>query len=192
MRLQRPAEAHATDDAGITLIELMIYMVLSVVVLLLVGNVMIQSFRVQNSVSTSNGATGSGQLVINSLEDGIRNSTTLTQTSNASGDLLVARTNNKAGTVSCGYQAWYFSSTAKGIYTKSSTTAITAPTTTAQLDAWVRIAGNITKSGATAVFATAALQVEVRFNVTPSSGSPVPFKTTVISNGTTLESYECS
>jgi len=182
-----------SSDSGITLIELMIYIALGAVVISVVGSVMIQSFRVQDSVQTSNSATGDGQLVIASIQTGVRNASVLSMSSTSDGELLIARTNNSAGAVSCKYRAWYYASAGTGsIYTKSSATAITAPTTSAALSTWTRLTTGVSRSGTTAIFATSAQQVDVRFNVAVRDSNPVPFKTTIISRGTTLESYQCS
>jgi hypothetical protein len=190
---QHRSEQDSADqrDAGVTLIELLVYCLLSVIVLGLVGTMLIQSLKVQTQVQGTNSAASTGQLVSSSVNRGVRNSTTVSWASSASGELLVARTNNSVGTVSCGYKAWYYSISASSIYTTTSSSAITEPNTS-QLATWTVLATGIQKSGATFIFTVSGLQVDIRFNVVVGTETPLPFKTTAISNGTTLESVQCS
>jgi hypothetical protein len=190
---QHGSEQNNADhrDAGVTLIELLVYCLLSVIVLGLVGTILIQSLKVQTQVQGTNSAASTGQLVSSSVTRGIRNSTTVTWASSASGELLVSRTNNSVGTVSCGYKAWYYSINAKTIYATTSASAIAEPSTS-QLGTWTILATGIQKSGTTFIFTVSGLQVDIRFNVAVGTESPLPIKTTAISNGTTLESVQCS
>jgi hypothetical protein len=162
-----------------------------VVVLLIVGTLMIQSFTVQGDVQTSNNATTVSQAAVASIQNGVRTSTVLTWSSSSSGELLIARTNNSVGAVSCKYQAWYYS-TAGTLYTKRSTALPTAPTTAAQFATWNKLATGVSRSGSTLAFTTSSTQVDVRFNIAVEGGNSLPIKTTIVSRGTTLESHQCS
>jgi Tfp pilus assembly protein PilW len=184
-------ENEKTSETGLTLIELLIYTILGSIVLVMVGGILIQSLQVQKTVGNTNSAASSGQLVAASVERGVRTSTTVAWSSSASGELLVARTNNSVGTVSCGYDAWYWANAGTGaIYYNTSASAITEPSS-GQLATWTKLATGIQKSGTTLIFTVAGQQVAVRFNVAVGTDTPLPIKTTAVSNGTTLESSQC-
>jgi hypothetical protein len=184
-------ESEESSEAGFSLVELMVYAILGVLALVMVGGILIQSLQVQNRVGTTNSAASSGQLVAASVERGVRTSTTVAWSSSASGELLVARTNNSVGAVSCGYDAWYWANAGTGaMYYTTSASAITEPSS-GQLATWTKLATGIQKSGTTLIFTVSGQQVAVRFNVAIGTDTPLPIKTTAVSNGTTLESSQC-
>lgn len=61
------------DDAGLTLIELIVGIVVSTIVLIGVGTIMINSWLAQNDVLSTTEATNRGQFVSSSIERAMRN-----------------------------------------------------------------------------------------------------------------------
>jgi len=178
-------------ESGITMVELLIYSVLAIVVLGIVGNILIQSLGVDKSVRNRSEATRIGQLVATAVQSDVRNSTEVTWSSTAAGELLTMTTRNAAGAISCKYDAWYFSNASGSIRKKTSTTAVTAPTAS-QLETWTLLGDQIAKDGSNSVFTRSGLNVDLRFLALAGNADPVLITTTVVSRGTTLEVSQCS
>lgn len=60
-------------EHGFTLVELLVYMLLSVLVLAIVGTLMVNTMRVQRSVTGVTSANNAAQSVVNALEIAVRN-----------------------------------------------------------------------------------------------------------------------
>jgi hypothetical protein len=192
---RRMSMVRAEPDAGLSLMEVVMALVLSTVVLGIVGSLLFQTFNVQTRVRTSATAVNEGQTVLSSIQAKLRPSTVLTSTADASGVLLVAQTKNAAGVTSCGYRAYYFKYGNGGaIYTKSSTSAITAPSS-AQLASWLTMITGVSKVGSDLPFSlgtgTTAAVATIHFYVTVSGASPIEFKSSAVSRQTKLESSQC-
>jgi type II secretory pathway pseudopilin PulG len=183
--------ARDDDQAGITLVELLIYSMLAIVVLGIVGNILIQSFTLDKSVRSRSEATRIGQLIATAVQSDVRNSTEVTWSGSASGEMLTMSTKNAAGVISCTYDAWFFSSADGSIRKKASSTAIATPTA-AQLATWTLLGDRISRDGASNVFTRTGLKVDLRFLALAGSAKPVLINTTVVSRGTTLEASQCS
>jgi type II secretory pathway pseudopilin PulG len=173
-----------------TLVELLIYSSLAIVVLGIVGTILIQSLSLDKSVRGRNEAIQIGQLIATAVQSDVRNSTEVSWSSTASGEMLTMSTKNAAGAISCNYDAWYFSSTSGTIRKKSSPTIITTPTA-AQLDTWTLLGDKVSKDGSRNVFTRAGLNVDLRFLALTGTADPVLISTTVVSRGTTLEASQC-
>ena len=63
----------AESDRGITLVELLVYMLLAIVVLTIVGSILINSFQAERQVRDAAQSNSTAQLVAESLGRGIRN-----------------------------------------------------------------------------------------------------------------------
>lgn len=64
-----------SDDSGLTLVEIVIYMVLAVVVGTIVVSVLIGTLKGQDQVTSTTTATTRGQVVAQSIEKALRNAT---------------------------------------------------------------------------------------------------------------------
>ena len=84
MRNERP------DDEGVSLIELILYMLIAGVILALVSATFINGWMAQASTTDRDAATGQANLVSASLQKSIRNAGALSLTTGTS-DTLVAR-----------------------------------------------------------------------------------------------------
>jgi type II secretory pathway pseudopilin PulG len=178
-------------ESGMTLVELLIYAMLAVVVLGIVGNILIQSLTVDNSVRGRSEATKLGQLIATAVQSDVRNSTEVSWSSTPAGELLLMTTKNSAGAVSCKYQAWYYATAGDGsVRSRVSSTAIAAPTA-AQLQTWTLLGSDISRDGTNHAFTRNGLAVDIRLLIETGDSDPVLIKTTVASRGTTLESTQC-
>jgi hypothetical protein len=120
-----------TNDEGFGLAELGIYAVLSVTVLTIVASVFFTSLNTRTQVTNLNRATSVGQLIATSIEEGVRNASGPTSTSDPVqrngikndpptefGQLLRARVAVGASnaTIVWRCQAWFYSSDTNAVY----------------------------------------------------------------------------
>ena len=166
-------------EEGFTLIELMVYIALSVVVLLICGGIFVNSVNAERSVRGVNNATNLGQLVSQSVTNGVRNSSNIVLSAPSSGtQLLMTRSVGSAATPVWTCNAWYLSN--GEIRTKQSATAITAPTA-AQLATWTLLNPDVKASGSNPVFALTARRIDLVFESKNGTGKAVLFKTSAVS-----------
>lgn len=124
------------SERGITMIELLVYMVLAPLVLVMVGGLLINSITTQQTVRTAAEANTTGQLVMRSVDSGVRNASAVQVSEN--GRLLVARTSIGADAWIC--RAWYVDPADQGtVYMTESTTAAGIDTSTAA-SGWTQLA----------------------------------------------------
>lgn len=96
-------------DRGLTLIELIVYMLLATIVIGIVATIMINSFRVDTQVRETAAATSDAQLLAESLGRGIRNAGYIEATAPAAGQVYVrtqSRDSGSTGDWVC--SAWFF------------------------------------------------------------------------------------
>lgn len=112
-----PRSAHS-DEAGYSLIELIVAASLGVLVLTLLGGMMVASISAQNSVTTTMNATGEAQVLARQLESQVRLASVVYVVDGADTDsqLLVARTETGSGGHDWECQAWFYDDTAKAIF----------------------------------------------------------------------------
>lgn len=164
-------------DRGFTLVELLIASILMVLVLTLVGGVLIQGLRIQNTVQASTTAATTSQLASQSLSRGIHNSLRLQVSTPAAGISLlqaVVRSDDStkpAGTLVC--QAWVI--TGGEFRTTRSGSAIAAPTSASAVTNWTLLASGVASvDSATPVFIdVGATSVDIAFTVDAPDSSPV-------------------
>ncbi|MET4638620.1 hypothetical protein [Mycetocola sp. 2940] len=125
--------ADSDRESGMSLVELLVYSVLSIVVLTLVGSVLTAALRSEQQVRSLSEATSLGQLVSRSVEEGIRNASSIDppNESDVNGELLRARVaiGASAGAVKWECQAWYFAPSTGSFYSaRDDSGAIAAPT----------------------------------------------------------------
>lgn len=99
-----PRRIRLADDRGITLVELLVYMVLSGLVLSILGGLLINSIRTQATIRSASEANTSGQLVLRTIESGIRNASAVRVS--GAGTLLVIRTAEGTDDWIC--RAWWY------------------------------------------------------------------------------------
>lgn len=177
------------DDKGFTLVELLIASGLMVLVAVIVGSILVNSFNAEKTVRTTTQAASAGQLVASSIEQGVRNATWLDLAATNGEYFLRVRTASGAETVTWSCQAWFVSG--GSAYTRVATTAITRPTT-ANLTGWTLLASGLAQSGSTAVLSKDNRQIHITFEVTAGDAQPVLIQTSALSRQTGTESAPCS
>lgn len=160
-------------DGGITLVELLIYILLGVVVLTIVSAVLINSFRVEDQVRDAAQSASTAQLVAESLGQGVRNASAI-EVSAPTVDTALVRTRSidgsDAGAWFC--QAWHWSG--DELRTTRSATAIPAPDAAA-LATWTLLATDVEQVASTPVFILGSDErsLGVTFSVGIGDGVPV-------------------
>lgn len=91
-------ERHLDDDAGVTLLELIVGILVSTIVLIGVGSVLIGAWLTQSDVLSTSEATNRGQLVSSAVERAMRNG--LYFDVSAGGTVLMVET-TLGGTLKC-------------------------------------------------------------------------------------------
>lgn len=153
------------NDGGLTLVELMVTCVLTLIVMAAASGLLISLIRTPQAVTQRVDASGSAQVAANSIVSGIRNSSDFRLTSPQGTDqLLVARTAESGSTIVWVCSAWYYSATDQSIrFTTSSTTIPAAPTST-DLTAWTVLDTSVTPTSGTSIFTVWGEEVGLAFN----------------------------
>lgn len=151
----RNARTRIAEDDGITLVEVLIAAVLSLIVLGVMAGMFISTTNAEANVRGLTTATTQSQLAWNTIDRSTRNSSIVAVASVGSDMVLRARTVGSGTTAVWGCTAFYWSATDKTIRYSTSTSAIAAPANTAAQRSWTLLADNVVKTGSTAVFAVA-------------------------------------
>lgn len=155
-----------SDDAGMTLVELVVYASLSVLVLTVLLGVFLSASQTQAATRNRDVAAGTAQVATNSIQVGIRNASSF----NIAGNLLRARV---ALVASAGWQcqAWALTTGGDLVYTTSSS-SIAVP---ADYAGWTTLASKVSGSLASgALFQTQGAtgnQLKYAFAVTVGAGT---------------------
>ena len=168
------------SERGFTLIELMVAGMLSVVVLILVGGMLINSMKAERVVRDATSASNAGQLVATSITRGVRNSSALNLSAPVPGaQLLLARVSGTSADASAFVcQAWYFAG--DEIRMTVSPTAIVPPTP-AQLATWTLVADGVVQVSGSPVFTLNGKQLDLKLNASAGDGAPVLISTSAVS-----------
>lgn len=167
-------------DAGITLIELLIYSFLAIVVLTLVGQFLINSLRVDTQVRNGAEAASNAQVAAASIGRGVRNASAVEVVEVEPG-LQVLRTRSIGGgdTPVWLCQAWAIQDGA--LRWTSSDAAI--PITAQAVAGWTLIVDNVRPAPGKPYFAANAADraVDFAFTIANGDGAPILIDTTAIS-----------
>lgn len=188
-----------SEQRGFTLVELMISSGLTLIVLVIAGGVLISGLRTQEIARTVTDAANTAQLIVHSVQTGVKNASAITVTSNTTTgtQLLLVRTvsSDPASTApSC--QAWYYTPANGGaVYTTKTTpaTAITLPTGGPQ-GVWTILGSGISPADPITgkVFnAPNGGRVELKFDVAAGSHPYVLINTMTYNSQSTSVSSPC-
>ena len=170
--------SNGESDRGMSLVELLVYMSLSLVVLIVAGAMLISSTRAQTQVSGATSASTAGQLIMRSVQTGVRNASDVDLAVPSTGtQILTVRTQDGQTPVQWSCQAWYFTPAEGGsLYTKRipATVAIPAP---GSLSSWTLLGTGVSVSGAPVFTASAGL-VTVSLSISAGAGAPQALKST--------------
>lgn len=176
------ARVNGRGEDGVSLVELLIYMLLAVTVLTIISAILINSLQAERTVRSSAQATGTAQLAAQSLNRGIHNASAIEVTSPASGITLVRTRSidsSAAGVWRC--EAWVV--VGGQMRATTSSVAIAPPTTAAAASSWLLLIDGVQPIGANPIFSLAADErsLAVGFTVANGSGVPVTLDTTIVS-----------
>ncbi len=191
--------ALGTEQRGFTLVELMISTGLTLIVLVIAGGVLISGLRTQEIARSVTDAANTAQLIVHSVQAGVKNASAITVTSNTTTgtQLLLVRTvsSDPASTApSC--QAWYYTPANGGaVYTTKTTpaTAITLPTGGPQ-GVWTILGSGVSPADPITgkVFnAPNGGRVELKFDVAAGSHPYVLINTMTYNSQSTSVSAPC-
>jgi type II secretory pathway pseudopilin PulG len=171
--------AKPRPESGFTLIELMLYMGLSVIVFAVVVGMLTNSGRAQSEVDGVTKASNAGQLIIRAVQTGVRNASQVSLTASGGTQLLMVRTAGGQTPVQWTCQAWYFTPNAGGtLYTlRTPATGPLPPPTPGTLSSWSVLGTGISVSGAQVFTASAGL-VTVSLNINAGSATPISLNST--------------
>lgn len=172
------------DDAGFSLIELLVAMGLFGIIITIVGSVIISALTADRTVREVTTSTTDGQLVVNIIEETVRNSTAVSVETAADGVSTFATARTTAGgTPRC--QSWFYDDETGAVFERSSATAVDAPIPGAVSDEWTSVSQGLAPIVDDAgdpipVFALAGTRgISVSFSVDGGSGTSSLFITTV-------------
>jgi type II secretory pathway pseudopilin PulG len=185
-------------EDGFTLIELLIYMGLFTVVLVVVGGLLLNGMRTQQTIKSVTDAANTAQQITRSVQAGVRNATAITVISDAAAgtQLLIARTiGSDPNSTAAACQAWYYTPLNGGaVYVTRTTPAavITVPSGGPQ-GVWSLLGDGVNPNPVTGkVFnAPSGTRVDLVFNVTAGSHPYVLINTTTYTPQTTTVSAPC-
>ena len=179
------------SEHGVTLVELLVYIMLSSIVLAIASAFLIS--MLQNSSTTTAVGTSStaAQLTARSIETGIRNSSDFNMTNPTGSDqMVVARVISRGAAVTWSCQAWYYSATEGSVRTTSSAAAIVAPTA-AQLATWTLLNDGVVPLSGTTIFAVSGRELNVAFKTSADGHPPVAITTSAFSRAGATGSVSC-
>lgn len=172
------------DDAGFSLVELLVAMGLFGIIITIVGSVIISALTADRTVRQVTGSTTDGQLVVNIIEETVRNSTAVSVTTAADGVSTFATSRTTAGgTARC--QSWFYDDTLGEVFERSSASAVAAPNPGAVGAEWTRVSAGVAPvdDGTGTLLPVFALEgtrgLSVTFSVDGGSGTSSLFITTV-------------
>ena len=196
MNIPRGERHH--PEAGISLVELLIYALLSLVVLAVVGGVLASGLKTQATVQTVTDATTTAQQIVSSVQSGVRNASAVTIVSppTAGSQMLIARVvamDPSSTAPSC--QAWYYTPSNGGaLYTKKTTPAsVIAVPASDPPTGWSLLGVGVAplSSGGAVFTAPAGLRVELNLYVAAASQPKVRMSSTIYTPQTTTVSTPC-
>jgi Tfp pilus assembly protein PilW len=179
MTSRRELAIDDSGESGFSLVELITYMLILSLVLSIVGGILISTTSTEQDVRTRAQATTKGQLVMNSVQAGVRNASFIRLDDLTDAQLLTVRTAGAGSSIAWACQAWYFTTAEGGsIYTKRTdpATAIATPTSLT-LSTWVKLADNVSVAGAD-VFTAVAGQAGIGLVVATDHGAPITMSST--------------
>ena len=179
-----PAAPNLSDReraaAGFTLIELLVYMMLSLIVLVLVAGIFVNSLKAEGTVRTATEANNAAQLVAQSVGRGARNASDFWHSDpGVSPEILILRTVGSATEPTWYCEAWSYDS--GDIRTMRLSGTIPHAQTSSSVRSWTLLVSGsqpvLTGAVADPVFSVLNRQVELKFKVPTAAGQSVLINT---------------
>ncbi|WP_168626189.1 MULTISPECIES: type II secretion system protein J [unclassified Cryobacterium] len=170
------------DERGITLVELIIYAMLSVLILSIVGGMLVNSLTAERIVRDSSQASNTGQLVAQSVTRGVRMASKL-EVSTPTPDSVVMRAlivdDALASPATAHCEAWYFGN--GELRTTRSPSAIPIPGSHADAEGWTLLATGVAEVGARPAFSVTGLSANLALELDTGDSSPLLIETSAVS-----------
>ncbi len=172
----------APDDDGLSLVELIIYMLIGSLIVGVLTTIFINGLSAQTSTTDRNAATGQANAAAASLQQSIRNAVDVSPDSGSSNALVaVVATGSNDNSWQC--RAWVLTGAKELKYKASSSAIDTSNTTTG----WVTLAKGVTGALSGSMFSIASTTVSYGFSLT-AGAQTVPVKgsatTQAVASGT--------
>jgi prepilin-type N-terminal cleavage/methylation domain-containing protein len=179
--LRRAERAERPADAGMTLVELLVAMLIGTIVLLLIGATFHRTLVTQRDVTALSQAANQAQTAANQVERSVRNATavgTATTASSIQNVRMRTRTGASGGAATrC--EAYAYDPAAKTLRFKASSTAIDPNTSST----WTLLVDKVSPSAGTQLLPTATVagktQVTLAWSVSAGQVKPVRVDTVV-------------
>ena len=135
------------DDAGFTLIEVIVSAALGVLVLVLVGTFFMSSFAGQSTVTSTADAASRAQLMARQFDQQLRGASAVAVFDGATSDsqLLVARTATGEHDVDYHCEAWFYDATAEAVFHTTFDGESTWPWG-ASITSWIDLGSGLTEA----------------------------------------------
>ena len=182
--------ASKKDQQGFSLVELIVYTLISSMLLTVVASVFISLYSVQEDVLQSGKSAGELQLVAASINYGVRNSTAVSLSETAAGQLLLAETLTGADEAVTLCQAWWFDGESMSMFSSSGPTRESLPTT-ASTNGWILLSDGIDALEEAPLFAQIGNTVEFSMKSTNAQGIVTEIKSRISGRGQYSESSTC-
>ena len=183
----------AESESGVGLVELLIYMMLSVLILGIVGSFLINGLRAESIVRTATQSTTAGQLALESIQRGVRNSSGFAVSVPEDRDqdqLVIVRTAGGGEDLVYTCQAWYYSASEGTIRTETSpdgvAVSIENPLT------WTLIVEGVAPGASGTVFAKLGSELTIDFTVAAQEREPIIIQSSARSRASLMETESCA
>lgn len=181
------------NDEGFTLSELAVYGALLGIVLTTAAGILISGSIAERTVRVAVGASTESQLVADSIETGVRNSSGYALSAPSAGtQLLRARVAQGTTGVVWNCAAWYYTPNLSNgsIWYKASSSAILNPTT-GNIATWTMLADDVKPENGTTVFSIGANQLSFAFHTEAGTDPAVGISSSATSRASVWETLPC-
>lgn len=178
------------DDAGLTLVELLVASALLALVLAVGGALLIGAAAAQRTVSSLTDPASAGQALVAQLDRGIRNATAFRLEDRDEGQLLVARVLSGADAGAALCHAWHYESATGTVRSAVSAGAIDWPADD-ELAGWTVAATGVSPVAGSDVFADEVTRLRVEFAIAVPGERATRFRTAIVPSPAPKESAPC-
>jgi type II secretory pathway pseudopilin PulG len=178
-------------ESGFGLVELVIYIALTLIILSAVGSVVVSMVKVQNQVMDTANSSEQAQLVTRVIGSGVRNATALDLQTLPNGDqILRMRTATSAATPTWICSALYVDVPTKTIKSRSSAVAIGTPTQQ-ELSGWASLGSGISSVQGVPILQLSGNTLRLQFSSQVAAETPIVIRTTISQGGGVRISAPC-
>lgn len=187
--VRRIQHARAEQERGMSLIELLVYIVLTALMVTLITTLVISVSRASTQVRLNSESSNTSQALLERLQLNLRNATALTAKADGANLLVIATVRSNTDGIENAEDmrcvGFYFDQAAGKVHSTTSETGSTTATKTAfttpvSAKSWPVAATGVFKDGATSVVNTASSSASILFQSTRGAQTqPVQYKASV-------------